>query len=238
MTGMDAISHLPTSFCWTRIGTEAGQPLHQILRRKEEERRANDGVFLWGIGNAVGPGIQELVRTCETPEVLFSPIVGSPRRVDSDPESVVAWTTGQTGDGREFQLPTHSLVTSRQSVSSPKVAHYALVCSCQEPLGAHSPVGSFSFNCLRNLLSGNPVGASQVTAVVARNDRFSVEGRIYEVALRARLVYPYFIRLRHPVSLSVVEGADAAWATMVKSVWNQKVGHGLLKLEGQGLLPL
>jgi hypothetical protein len=192
---------------------------------------------LWGIGNAVGPGIRELVRICETPEVLFSPIVGSPRRVDSAPDSVVAWRAGETDDGREFQLPIHSLVTSRQTVSSPKVSHYALVCSCQEPLVARSPAGSLSFNRLRNLLSGNPVGASQVTAVVARNDSFPAAGRIYEVALRARLVHPYFIRLRHPVSLPVFEGAQTAWAPVVESVWSQRL-DGRLKLEGQRLLPL
>ena len=53
------LQELPTIFCWTRFGGEAGEPIEQILFRKEQERLANGGVFLWGIGNAVGPSIYE-----------------------------------------------------------------------------------------------------------------------------------------------------------------------------------
>jgi hypothetical protein len=54
------------------------------------------------------------------------------------------------------------------------------------------------FGGLRNLRSGKPLGASQVTAVVQRtNDECGTE---YVIALRARLVEPYFVRLADPVT--------------------------------------
>ena len=118
---------LPDHFCWTRFGTEAGQLVAQILDRKEKERQANQGIFLWGIGNAVGAGITELVRCCSEPEVLFSPIKSAPRAVDVTPESVVAWTAGETLDGDVYRLPDSSLVTSRLPWFCNAV-FYALVC--------------------------------------------------------------------------------------------------------------
>lgn len=230
--------NLPALFCWTRFGAEAGQPIEQILRRKEQERSANNGVFLWGIGNAVGPGIRELVRRCSSPEVLFSPIMGKARKEDVTPESVVAWTSGETHDGREYPLPSCSLVTSRQSVSSPKASHYALVCFSGESLVPCSPRCTLTFNTLRNLVSGSQVGASQVTAVVVRDDNEApIGGRLYEVALRAHLVHPYFIRLRQPVALSPSSGSDEDWAAAVESVWSQRA-HKCLGPGLQVALPL
>ncbi len=38
--------------CWTRMQAESGQDLLNIVRRKEIERRANGGIFFWGVGNA------------------------------------------------------------------------------------------------------------------------------------------------------------------------------------------
>jgi hypothetical protein len=237
MTNMATNLHLPALFCWTRFGVEAGQPIEQILRRKEQERSANNGVFLWGVGNAVGPGIRELVRRCGSPEVLFSPITGKARKEDVTPESVVAWTSGETHDGREYQLPSYSLVTSRQSVSSPKSSHYALVCSSGESLVLCSPGYRLGFNTLRNLVSGSPVGASQVTAVVARDEGLPIEGRTYEVALRANLAYPYFIRLRQPVAIPGSGDPGGDWTAIVESMWNHQVS-GSQPAGAQARLPL
>jgi hypothetical protein len=227
MAIMATSEHPPTLFCWTRFGAEAGQPINQILRRKEQERSANNGIFLWGIGNAVGAGIRELVRRCDSPEVLFSPIMGAARKEDVTPESVVAWTLAETHDGREYPLPSCSLVTSRQGVSSPKAAHYALVCFSGESLVACSQGWTLTFSTLRNLVSGRQIGASQVTAVVARDVEALEKGRTYEVAFRAHLVEPYFIRLRQPVALSPLGGSDEDWATAVESVWSQRVHQSL-----------
>jgi len=186
---------LPSLFCWTRFGTEAGEPIERILERKEAERVAGGGLFFWGIGNSVAPGIAELVRRCELPELLFSPIKSAPRPADVSPGAVARWTAGADLDGGRFELPTGARVTSRyDSISRP---HYALVCFSPEPL-AFAELGRLSFGSLRNLASGNPLGASQVTAVVSLADG-PASGAEYAVVLRVRLAAPYFLRLRDPV---------------------------------------
>lgn len=90
---------IPEYFCWTRYGTEAGESIDMILKRKEEERLQNDGVFLWGIGNSIGPAIKELLTKTDTPKVLFSPITTKARDVDRAPECTVQWTSGRALDG-------------------------------------------------------------------------------------------------------------------------------------------
>jgi len=215
--------NVPDCFCWTRFGSEAGQGIEHILRRKEEERVANQGVFLWGIGNSVGAAIGELVRRCGSPEVLFSPIKGCAKQMDVAPESVVAWTRAETIDGHEFLLPAHSLVTSRQSISSPKRTHYALVCFSESPLTPGESSLRFSFGALRNILSGKPVGASQVTAVVTSTVSGADGGPVYEASLRANLAYPFFIRLREPRPVPSLAGAKQDWATAVQSAWQRKI---------------
>jgi hypothetical protein len=192
------IDRLPDVFCWTRIGTEAGQSVEQILARKEVERRANNGVFYWGIGTSIAPALRELVRNSQSPEVLFSPIKGRPRPVDVSPTRILLWTAGETLDGEPIQLPDTALVTSRGGEASEVGNHYALVCSAGRPLGLVDS-GRLEFGSLRNLLSGNPVGASQVTAVVRRLNAAGPGD--YLVAMRARLVAPYFLRLRRPVEI-------------------------------------
>jgi hypothetical protein len=214
---------LPECFCWTRFGTEAGQGIEQILRRKDEERLANNGVFLWGIGNSVGAAIDELARRCGNPEVLFSPIKTSARPADATPESVVAWTKAETVHGQEFLLPTHSLVTSRQNVSVPKLTHYALVCFSETPLTLASSPLTFSFGAIRNMVSGNPVGASQVTAVVRAHVGPASDGGIYKISLRARLAPPYFVRLREPRPIPNSARSTKDWETAVHSNWQQRI---------------
>ena len=72
-----------------------------------------------------------------------------------------------------------------------------------------------------------------MTAVVAGDSEALVKGRTYEVAFRAHLVYPYFIRLRQPVALLPLGESDEDWATAVESVWSQRVHQSL----GQGCSP-
>ncbi len=142
---------------------------------------------------------------CPEPEVLFSPIKNPPRPVDVRPSAVVAWTIGETLDGETYRLSRHSLVTSRYDPSSPRNCHYALVCSSSQPLSAGGIGPTLAFESLCNLLSGRRIGASQVTAVVER--RPSVGGRQYVVAFRARLIWPYFIRLSTPVPCPILPQA-------------------------------
>jgi len=183
---------LPTIFCWTRFGAEAGETIETILERKERERQANRGVYFWGIGNSVAPGIAELVRRTTSPEVLFSSIKSRPRTVDVRPSAVIRWHRGVTVTGERITLPNTVTVTSRQS----KAGHYALICASDDPLRL-GDLGRLKFSGLRNLVSGNALGSSQVTAVVERlTDRD--DGTEYAIALRARLIAPYFVRLTDP----------------------------------------
>jgi hypothetical protein len=68
---------------------------------------------------------------------------------------------------------------------------------------------SIGFRSLRNLTTGSPLGASQVTAVVTVNSTAEDHKRRYPVAWRARLAAPYFIRLRTPVDIDVTAMLDA-----------------------------
>lgn len=197
---------LPRQFCWTRYGTEAGQTIGEIFARKERERQAARGVFLWGIGNSVRPGICELLRHDSAPAVAFSPMRSPPAKLDAEPESVVRWRRATTLDGTPWAMPDSALVLSRGTSSTRrKQQHYALVCYSDDPITTSSPAdplrsepGQIQFEELVNLVSGNPIGHSQVTAVVKRSRRAVSGGTLYSVGLWARLVYPYFVTLTDP----------------------------------------
>jgi hypothetical protein len=190
------LQELPNLFCWTRFGSEAGEPIEQILFRKEQERLANGGVFLWGIGNAVGPSISELTRCTARPQVVFSPIKTAPRVKDVAPPAVVMWTEAEGLDGSDFDIPSNSLVTSSYDPETPRPHHYALVCYSSRPLIPLERKHKIGFNQLRNLRTGRPIGASQVTAVVRCNGIAAEVPPMYDVAILADLVSPYFVRLR------------------------------------------
>jgi hypothetical protein len=191
------VETLPEAFCWTRFGAEAGEEPDAILSRKESERRSAGGIFLWGIGNAVGRSLLALAQTCNSPEVLFSPIAGRPQAEDRGPRSVVRWRSGDGLNGVPFDLPPGAWVTSRVG-SRPR--HYALVCSSDSPLDQQGDSSSLDMAALINLVSGRPVGSSQTTAVV-RQDPTGSGGRRYPVVVRAQLISPYLIRLRDPAVL-------------------------------------
>ena len=187
---------LPESFCWTRYGTEAGETFDAILERKERERRGNGGLFLWGIGSALGPSIHALVESTARPQVVFSPIRSAPREQDVSPQRVVRWAAGETLSGERYPLPDASVVTSR---FAPTRSHYALVCFSPQPLRIASSPEELAFRSLRNLISGRPLGASQVTAVVKRNERPSERGPVYPATIVAELRAPFFVRLTEAV---------------------------------------
>ncbi|PYX27358.1 MAG: hypothetical protein DMG80_18760 [Acidobacteria bacterium] len=173
-----------------------------------------------------GPSIAELLRRTREPEVLFSPIKSPPRRSDVLPQGIAVWTRAECLDGAPFQLPKRTLVTSRQDEAKAKAAHYALVCHSSVPLneaGAEEPV---SINALQNLISGRSVGASQVTAVVALRDEVSGPGLDYAIALRARLVWPYFLRLSEPVPAEKGE-SFRGWDSIVRVGWKGVLDFGL-----------
>jgi hypothetical protein len=198
------VMKIPRYFCWTRFGTEAAQEISQIIERKEEERQFGSGVFLWGIGNAVGPSILELLRVSACPQVLFSSIKSAPKSIDVNPPTVVAWTDAFGLDGEPFVLPERALVTSRFDPTSPKRVHYALVCHSKDPLTLSPNGASLQFSALRNLVTKRRLGASQVTAVVEHEDGHPSDSESYRIAIQARLVAPYFIRLHQPIPLNPV----------------------------------
>jgi hypothetical protein len=197
---------IPDAFCWTRFGTEAGETIEEILQRKEQERQDNDGVFFWGIGNSVAPGLAALLERCDRPEVLFSPIKGRPRAVDRAPAARFVWRAGRALDGERFELPTSARVTSGGPAGGPGRAHYALVCASAHPLSIIPGGSDLDFFAMRNFVSGSPLGVSQVTAVVRTIREQPSSDMRYGVAMRAVLAPPYFVRLteifEEPVGLA------------------------------------
>ena len=188
---------VPELFCWTKYGSEAGETFPQILSRKDRERQLNGGTFLWGVGNAIGPSIAILIQKTIKPVLVFSPIRSAPRTCDAAPEYIARWTKAETMSGDAYALPAHSIVTSRSGAQGPSRSHYALVCSSATTLQLEPDPETLAFGELRNLLSGRPLGASQVTAVVSRNTK-ELGGALYRATLMVELCAPYFVRLREP----------------------------------------
>lgn len=192
---------LPKYFCWSKFGVEAGEQIESIIQRKDRERLINGGIFLWGIGNALGPSILDLLELVKIPEVIFSPIKSAPKNKDVSPDQVVEWTLGETIRGELYNLPSGSLVTSRM-VGNGKKSHYALVCESQKKLRITLNGDFVESGQLRNIRSGRPIGYSQVTSIVAREEEIWTNNALkYPVAMRVKLVCPYFIKLLNPVPI-------------------------------------
>jgi len=197
---------IPNLFCWTKMGVEAGQDLQSILRRKELERQAGDGVFVWGIGNSLGPSIREFSRSSRTMPILFSPIQSKPRPVDVSPAALVIWLSYFDEVGELHPLPSHSLVTSRGDdvLAGQQKRHYALLCHSQVDLLEEDSL-EVHFDELCNASTSKGLGFSQVTALVRRVPRSGKEttgsGRKYKVPFQAELFAPYCVRLADGVSM-------------------------------------
>jgi hypothetical protein len=190
----------PNRFCWTRFGVESGECVDSILLRKERERSAHDGLFLWGIGNSVGPAIRELVKLESKPRVIFSPMRSKAKEIDVSPSKVITWTRAQILDGSEWLMPPGLRVVSRASteIGRAKRSHYALVCRSTEPLSVSSDLGQIHYERLVNLLSKNKLGHSQVTSVVECIEGLQGNARTYPIGFSAELAYPYFLKLTEP----------------------------------------
>jgi hypothetical protein len=188
--------------CWTRMQTEAGQALESIVARKEIERQAGDGLFLWGVGNAPSRTIRPLALRGTSVPVIFSVMRTKPRPVDCAPGRVVVWRRYIDKDGIVRPLPGHCIVTSRgDSPKGPKRTHFALMCRSGEPLELRSGV-TFHPGEYRNAgTTGAPVGASQVTALLQRTRPSGVKGG-YEANMTAELAGSYWVRLSDPKELS------------------------------------
>lgn len=211
---MTSIHPLPRRFCWTKFGSEAGESVDQILARKEQERVSNGGLFLWGIGNSVAPGIRRLVGLESSPLVIFSPMKSAPKAIDAKPERVVRWREAADLSGVRWPLPAGSIVTSRGgSALKAKRAHYALVCKAEGPLTRGVCTTALPFLSMRNLESGNPLGFSQVTSVVEMKDGDASQGPRYPIGFVAALTYPYFVELTGPELIESGPGPAAGWVS-------------------------
>jgi hypothetical protein len=189
--------------CWSRMQAEAGQTLDAIIARKEMERVAGCGLFVWGIGNPPAALSRVLARGQVPVQVVFSIMKSRPKRVDVVPSRVVAWRRYIDCHGVERPLPAHALVLSRgDSARGPKLTHYALMCRSDEPLELRrgEPFDPAAF---RNAsAAGAPVGASQVTALLRRTGVASCLSD-YEANFTAWLTDSYWVRLVDPVELDL-----------------------------------
>lgn len=192
--------------CWSRMQGEAGQPLETIVARKERERRAGNGLYFWGVGNAPSTAINALARAGREIPAIFSIMKTPPKAHDLAPARTVVWRRYIDCYGIERALPPHALVTSRgDSAAGPKRAHYALICRSDAPLQIRDDE---AFDPLAYCnASGKPVGASQVTALLRRIGQPS-KGSQYRVNLRASLTGSLWVRLTDPLELSA-EKVDA-----------------------------
>jgi hypothetical protein len=220
---------LPDVFCWTKFGAEAGELPLSIFERKEHERRRNGGIFLWGIGQSIGPSLPELLQVTPAPEVLFSPIKSGASARDASPAEVVLWCDAIGYDGHGFKLPEHSVVTSRMDPVRPRRAHYALVCKSEAPLlKLEDNDQCLAMDALRNLRSGTCLGASQVTSVVRRIPTPLPTRVGYPVVARAALVYPYLVRLARALPVPEQYRIDRARPAVLESALTS-----LLRLKDQ-----
>lgn len=193
--------NIPDVFCWTRFGTEAGEPIEAIFVRKEDERRANGGVFLWGVGNSIRPSVVALTAERRDVAAVFSPMISKPSVRDVAPERTVLWTAAEALDGTPCEIPAGSIVTSALRSSRPRQHHYALVCRSDMPLDRNCTSDSLRLHDLRNYRKGTKIGASQVTCVVRRAPSDCECGPVYRVAMSVDLVWPYFVQLADPVTV-------------------------------------
>jgi len=221
------VVELPSAFCWSKFGAEAGEPSNQIIRRKEYERRANDGTFLWGIGNSIRPSLAVLLQSCGSPEVLFTPMLSRPASIDVAPAEVVLWQKAVGLDGNSYEIPAFSAITSRPPVRGSVARHFALVCSSGSDLYESVP-GECQFNVdsVRNLATGSPVGPSQVTSVVKLERRVGSSGRSYRVAFRAHLVSPFLVSLYSPLTVP----RDLRWSEVRRNLDVEESTRRLLDL--------
>jgi hypothetical protein len=207
--------------CWSRMQAEAGQQLDAIINRKELERRANAGIFMWGVGNAPARLTQVLARAGRPVRAVFSIMKSKPRQIDTVADVLLLWRGYIDAAGVERMLPASTIVTSRASTgTSEKRVHYALMCRSDRPLAILRGGDLFDPAAFRNVGDrGGPVGASQVTALLRQVAEPRADAP-YEVNMEAQLAESYWVRLTSPlrVARDDLDALDRA-ATMTVDDW-------------------
>jgi hypothetical protein len=191
--------------CWSRMQSEGGQQLEEIVLRKEYERKGNGGVFCWGVGNAPNRCTQSLARSKTDIDVVFSVMKSRPRLADVSPSLTLIWRRFIDCDGIERRLPAASLVTSKgEARSGAKSSHFALLCKSDRPLEL-SDYGGFDPAAFRNVgPSGGAVGSSQVTALVRCTGQMQSDAQ-YRINLKATLYGSYWVKLVDPIPMNLTK---------------------------------
>jgi hypothetical protein len=215
------------------MGTEAGQSLEAILRRKELERRSGDGAFAWGIGNSLGRSadLARMLSPSGEVDVLFTPMKSAAKAADIAPSTILLWLCYIGVNGELLDLPKYSLVTSRGG--SERRSHYALLCHSTDNIADHGDLGAFDARLVRNLASSNPVGASQVTSVVRYEGPSATVDKPYRIAFRAKLWAEGFVRLGAPVPLTGVMREEYLKVCQADSVDEWRAGVDRIRLLAQ-----
>ncbi len=207
---------IPPKFVWTKMSTDAGEPLENIVCRKELERRSGKGefknVFWWGVGESRGEAIRKhLVGKGKKPKVLFSRMPSRPKKKAE--EGGLIWQSYLDDEGIEQPIPGHVIVHSR-----PTETHHAIVCRSPKPLklperdSESQNLNKFYKSELRNLNKdggkGDEPDNRQTTSVVCHcpNSKERTVPSYYD-DLRADLVDPYFVKLASPRPLTETEHA-------------------------------
>jgi hypothetical protein len=191
--------------CWSRMQSEGGQQLDEIVLRKEYERKANGGIFCWGVGNAPNRCTPSLARSRTDIDVVFSVMKSRPKLADLSPSLTLIWRRFVDCDGIEQRLPAGSLVTSKgEARSGAKSSHFALLCKSDHQLEL-SDYGSFDHTAFRNVgPAGGAVGSSQVTALVRCTGQMQADAQ-YRINLRATLYGSYWVKLVDPIPMDLAK---------------------------------
>ncbi len=219
---------------WSRMQTEAGQPLEAIVERKEIERKLGNGLFFWGVGNAPARACSILARTNKRVDVVFSKMKTKPKIADVAPSQIFVWNKYIDIHGAIKNIPGSVFVSSRGRASGEaKTHHYALMCYSENPL-VLSDYGHFSPDSYRNYGgNGAPIGNSQVTALL----KLSAESKTlsdYRINLRATLTGSYWVKLLDPIEISGPDRQDfqEKIATLTLANWEEFV-HNVRRRQGR-----
>ena len=209
---------IPDQFIWTRMNTDGGELLANILRRKNLERESGEdelkNTFWWGVGESKASAIWDWLVTegNDRPAVLFSKALGRAQRRDENPESCFLWTTYRSFDaetgayGVESPVPEHIVVRSGKREN-----YYAIVCLANRKLEMSCTVELYASH-MRNLNQGKKVGrylakSPQTTCVVEHDDkkRNVPADDPYLLHMPAQSIHPYFVKMGAPRHLSAKE---------------------------------
>ncbi len=187
-------------FVWTKIGTETGETVADIIDRKERER-SKGGVFWWGIGTSLGPAVRdEALRAGGSIPIIFCEMLGTAQTHDVSPTSKVRWTQWRDWDGSEADIPTFVLVKSRgeDRRGRRKEKHYTVICRPDNKLRLNPNGQLFDpRNC--QTLGGKMPGDSQNTALLRGDIGLPHPSGRYRIAFAAMLVRPWQTTLLGPI---------------------------------------